>query len=1589
MPLIVSLQQVGTNEYRAVIPAGAPFDVVVPIDGTGGTTMVTIPKGSVNSASLTVVSSESVSIGTLPILPRNHFGYVVSKSTVCNRTFQVVEGIAAAVPGVTDCRNISEIQLAMITRLDLNNKRITSLSGDDFDGMLSLTSLDLRNNQLSRLPDGIFEGLTTLTTLHLDGNTVDPLPISVSIDRIGENQFKAVVPAGAPFTIILPINAANGEVSTGTNSVTIPQGSSESSIFNITRTAGTKAAITLDIGTILLLPTTHTGYALSKSSTFPIEVFSRINSAPMFTDGDSTTHTIAENTASGENIGEPVAATDADNDTLTYTLSGTDASSFSLVSTSGQLQTKAALDYETKMSYSVVLSVSYGNGGSDSISITINITDIDEKMMTTENIVDTDTMTKTDDDTTLTDTTPTNNAPEFADGDTTIRSIAENTGAGVNIGSAVSATDADGDTLTYSLSGTDASSFSIDSTSGQLRTSASLDYETKASYSVIVAVSDDNGGSDSISVTINITDIDESTINIDEGTTNTAPVFTDGDSTTRSVAENTSAGVNIGSAVSATDTDGDTLAYSLSGTDASSFSIDSTNGQLRTSTSLDYETKVSYSVIVTVSDDNGGSDSISVTINITDIDEGTTNKDEGTTNKDEGTTNTAPIFTDGDNTNRSVAENTDTGVNIGSAVSASNADDDTLIYILSGTDASSFSIDSTNGQLRTNVSLDYETKASYSVIVAVFDGNGGSDSITVTINITNVNEAPIFSDGASTTREVAENTGSGVDIGTAISATDPENDDLTYSLGGTDVDSFSINGANGQLSTKSALNFETKNTYSVIVTVSDQLLTDRIHVTINITDVDEGENSAPVFDDGETSTREIKENTLSGQDIGNPVGATDSDSGDTLSYTLSGTDASSFSIDSTSGQLRTSASLDYETKTSYSVIVTVSDDNGGSNSISVTINITNVNEAPIFSDGASTTREIAEHTGPGVDIGTAISATDPENDDLTYSLSGTDAGSFNITRTNGQLRTETTLDFETKKTYSVIVTVTDQLLTDRIHVTINITDEQENMAPVFIEGTSATREISENTLSGQNVGNPVGATDVNSRDTLTYTLSGPDASSFDIISTSGQLKTSAGLDYETKSSYSVMITVSDGNGGSDSITVTINVTDIVETYPLFGRTQQVIVAIVESISGVEHPANVTNVHLAAIVELDVSLKSISQLNAGDFNGLTSLTELDLSDNSLTSLPSGIFAQLTSLERLTLSSNGLTSLPSGIFAQLTSLERLNLTGNDLTTLPSGIFAQLTALEHLFLSNNRLTSLPSGIFDQLTSLELLTLSGNDLTTLSSNIFAQLTALEILSIQNNDLRTLPAFDNLTSLRTLRVSGNPISDYGPLNSLTDVSIDINLNNNIPTFTDGDSTTRSVAENTPTLQNIGNPVAATDADSSDRLSYSLGGTDMRSFYIVSTTGQIQTLDALDYETKTSYSVTVTVYDGNSGGDRITVTINVTDVAGAAPSIEMPSASPNTTTLLSNFPNPFNPETWIPYQLSKPSDVRITIYDIRGTVVRKLQLGHQKAGYYLSQSRAAHWDGRNRLGERVANGIYYYQLQADRVSPLRKMVILK
>ena len=499
-----------------------------------------------------------------------------------------------------------------------------------------------------------------------------------------------------------------------------------------------------------------------------------------------------------------------------------------------------------------------------------------------------------------------------------------------------------------------------------------------------------------------------------------------------------------------------------------------------------------------------------------------------------------------------------------------------------------FIIDYTTGQLSTKQVLDYENKSSHTIRVNVVDPGGNSSRFKVTINVINdtsddnsTNNPPEFIEGDSTTRNIVVGDPNSLYLGSPILATDPDGGTLYYAVT-FEPSGILYMGNPGHDDTvqwrreipqlKHQLHPEFRgigDTYTAELTVwDDHHATDTIQITINVV----GSNSPPTFLEGTSATRSIEENTGASIDIGKPIYAIDAEER-TIAYSLGGSDAFSFSINSETGQLQTAAPLDYETKNTYTVTVTASDGKGGSNSITITIDVTDVNESPLFSEGTSTTRSIAENTPSNRNIGSPVSATDPDGNTLTYILSGTDATSFSIVKTSGQLRTAAPLDYETKNAYTVIVNVSDgKGGSDSITVTINVTNVNEpvtpppvqqdnsqpppqtdpqppvqrNNPPVFSDGTSTTRSVAENTPSNRNIGNAVTATDPDG-ETLIYSLSGVDAAAFSIDSNTGQLQTVAALDYESKNVYSVTITATDQRGLKTSIDVTINVTDINET----------------------------------------------------------------------------------------------------------------------------------------------------------------------------------------------------------------------------------------------------------------------------------------------------------------------------------------------------------------------------------------------------------------------------------------------------------
>ena len=695
-------------------------------------------------------------------------------------------------------------------------------------------------------------------------------------------------------------------------------------------------------------------------------------------------------------------------------------------------------------------------------------------------------------------TTKTNTAPEFDDTPPVTRSVPENTASGENIGSTVSATDTESDTLVFALTGTDASSFTIDTSNGQLKTSASLDFETSNSFSVSITVHDgkdatgdaDTTVDDTITVTITLTNVDE------PGTVTLPSLFAAGTAATATVADpdgtvsseswqwargDTATGTftAIGSATSAT--------YTPPAADVGKY--------LRAT--------VTYKDPESTTNDKTASATSSSTV---------------------GATNSAPEFS-ATTATRTLPENSGAGVNVtGGVITATDSDSgDTLTYTLTGTDAGSFTIDS-DGQIQTKTGVTHRfnfeaTKNSYSVTVNVTDSKDDAgaadtvidDTIAVTIDLTNVNEAPEVTNTTNTVSVVENETTvimlAAADIDTSTT--------LTWSVETTDDGGkFQISSAK-LLSFKTAPSFEMptdvgdtamNNTYVVTVKVTDDgspALSDTHKFTITVTDV----NEAPTFTSPPATATFAENGTGTVVDFD----AADVDASSTLTFSVEPpSDGGKFDIDSSTGELTFKTAPNFEMPTdvgdtamnnTYVVTVKVEDDGSPKMDAThtVTITVTNVNEAPEITTTSMT------HTAFNVDENTATSmviktyeASDADaNTTLTWSLEGNDAGDFTITKNaqgQGELKFanvpdhESPADTSTNNVYDFTVKVQDNHagnLTDRLSVAVTVDDVSETTAVIVAfefgsysvaEGNDVTVKVQLNTDPAREVIIPVTTT---------------------------------------------------------------------------------------------------------------------------------------------------------------------------------------------------------------------------------------------------------------------------------------------------------------------------------------------------------------------------------------------------------------------------------------------------------------------------------------------------------------------------------
>ena len=672
--------------------------------------------------------------------------------------------------------------------------------------------------------------------------------------------------------------------------------------------------------------------------------------------------------------------------------------------------------------------------------------------------------------------------------------VGENASDGTVIGT-VSASDPEDEGLTYRLANDANGRFQIDANTGEISVAdgAQLDFEDAASHQVTVEVSDGTNTT-SQAFTINLGDANE------------APEAVTLSNNT--VGENASDGTVIGT-VSASDPEDEGLTYRLANDANGRFQIDANTGEISVAdgAQLDYEDAASHQVTVEVSDGTNTT-SQAFTINL-------------------GDANEAPEAVT--LSNNTVGENASDGTVIGT-VSASDPEDEGLTYRLANDADGRFQIDANTGEISVadGAQLDYEDAASHQVTVEVSDGSN-TTSQAFTINLGDANEAPEAVSLSNNT--VGENASDGTVIGT-VSASDPEDEGLTYRLANDANGRFQIDANTGEISVAdgSQLDYEDAASHQVTVEVSDGSNTTSQAFTINLGDANEAPEAVSL------SNNTVGENASDGTVVG--TASANDPEGASLTYSLSDDAGGRFQIDANTGEISVAdgSQLDYEDAASHQVTVEVSD---GSNTTSqaFTINLGDANEAPEAVSLSNNT--VGENASNGTVVGTA-SASDPEGASLTYSLSEDAGGRFQIDANSGEISVAdgSQLDYEDAASHQVTVEVSDGTNTTSQAFTINLGDANEAPEAVSLSNNTVGENASDGTVVGTaSASDPEGAS-------LTYSLSDDAGGRFQINATTGAITVANGLllNYEDAASHQVTVEVSDGTNTTTQA-FTINLGD--------------------------------------------------------------------------------------------------------------------------------------------------------------------------------------------------------------------------------------------------------------------------------------------------------------------------------------------------------------------------------------------------------------------------------------------------------------
>ena len=834
--------------------------------------------------------------------------------------------------------------------------------------------------------------------------------------------------------------------------------------------------------------------------------------------------------------------------------------------------------------------------------------------------------------------------------------------------------------------------------------------------------------------------------------------------------------------------------------------------------------------------------------------------------------NEAPVF-DQQSYATELAEDAVSGTKV-IGVSAMDEDyqDNQINYAITGGNSDNlFTIDTATGIITLIGTLDTESTTTHILTVEASSGHSDaphrskSATTTVTVKVLDaINLAPVF-DVALYTPTIAKDAAIGSFV-TWVHAKNFTDDTLTYSIIGVNSNElFAIedhNGISGRITLKGALDYESATTYTLTVQVSDGSNTATTQVVISVEDVNE---HSPTFASDavawETAFADgaVLENTSTGTKLAT-ITATDVDDTASLSYSLLG-DAGPFAL-SKSGVLTLNGALDYETTPTYTLTVQASD---GTNTptTQVVISVEDVNEhRPVFASDAVAWETafadgaVLENTSTGTKLAT-ITATDADGTaSLSYKLLG-DAGSFALSK-SGVLTLNGALDYETTSTYTLTVQASDGINTPTTQVVISVEDVNEHR-PVFAsdavawETAFADGAVLENTSTGTKLAT-ITATDADGTASLSYKLLG-DAGPF-ALSKSGVLTLNGALDFETTPTYTLTVQASDGTN-TPTTQVVISVEDVNEHRPVFAS---------------DAVAWETAFADGAVLENTSTGTKLATITATDADGTASLSYKLLGDAGPFALSkSGVLTLNGALDYETTSTYTLTVQASdGINTPTTqvviSVEDVNehrpVFASDAVAWETA-FADGAVLENTS-TGTKLATITATDADGTASLSYkllgdagpFALSKSGVLTLNGALDFETTPTHTLTVQASDGTNTPTTQVVISVED-------VNEHSPVFASDAVAWET-------AFADG-----AVLENTSTGTKLAT-ITATDADGTASLSYKLLG-DAGSFAL-SKSGVLTLNGALDFETTSTYTLTVQASDGTNNTTK-NITISVDDVS--------------------------------------------------------------------------------------------------------------